>query len=80
MAGSQPGGSPKEIPSNLTMEELEKLAITKALDQCEGNRTHAAERLDIFCEDVIHRRKLTKKLSRSNRTTLRSIITTVWRW
>jgi DNA-binding NtrC family response regulator len=47
VASSQPGGSPKEIPSNLTMEELEKLAITKALDQCEGNRTHAAERLDI---------------------------------
>jgi DNA-binding NtrC family response regulator len=37
----------KEIPTNLTMEELEKLAITKALDQCGGNRTHAAERLDI---------------------------------
>jgi len=47
MASTQPGGSPKELPSNLTMEELEKLAITKALDQCEGNRTHAAERLDI---------------------------------
>ena len=29
------------------MEELEKLAITKALDQCGGNRTHAAERLGI---------------------------------
>ena len=29
------------------MEELEKLAITKALDQCHGNRTHAADRLGI---------------------------------
>ena len=29
------------------MEELEKLAITKALDQCAGNRTHAANRLGI---------------------------------
>jgi DNA-binding NtrC family response regulator len=29
------------------MEELEKLAITKALEQCGGNRTHAAERLKI---------------------------------
>jgi DNA-binding NtrC family response regulator len=29
------------------MEELEKLAITKALTQCGGNRTHAADRLGI---------------------------------
>jgi transcriptional regulator with PAS, ATPase and Fis domain len=39
--------TPKEIPTGLTMEELEKLAITKALDQCAGNRTHAATRLGI---------------------------------
>src|SRR3989440_3615343 len=39
--------NPKELPSNITMEELEKLAITKALDQCAGNRTHAANRLGI---------------------------------
>jgi DNA-binding NtrC family response regulator len=37
----------KEIPAGVTMEELEKLAITKALDQCAGNRTHAANRLGI---------------------------------
>jgi DNA-binding NtrC family response regulator len=29
------------------MDELEKLAITKALDACDGNRTHAAQRLNI---------------------------------
>ena len=46
-AGMAAGASPRELPTNLTMEELEKLAITKALDQCGGNRTHAAERLDI---------------------------------
>jgi DNA-binding NtrC family response regulator len=39
--------SPKEIPVGLTMEELERLAITKALDQYNGNRTHAANRLGI---------------------------------
>jgi DNA-binding NtrC family response regulator len=39
--------TPKEIPTGLTMEELEKLAITKALDSCAGNRTHAANRLGI---------------------------------
>jgi DNA-binding NtrC family response regulator len=46
-AGTANAGSPKEIPTGLTMEELEKLAITKALDQCAGNRTHAANRLGI---------------------------------
>jgi DNA-binding NtrC family response regulator len=39
--------NPSEIPTGLTMDELEKLAITKALDQCGGNRTHAANRLGI---------------------------------
>jgi DNA-binding NtrC family response regulator len=39
--------APREIPTNVTMEELEKLAIIKALDQCAGNRTHAANRLGI---------------------------------
>jgi len=48
MAGTaETGGTRKEIPTGLTMEELEKLAITKALDQCAGNRTHAANRLGI---------------------------------
>jgi two-component system, NtrC family, response regulator AtoC len=37
----------KEIPTGMTMEELEKLAITKALEQCGGKRTRAAETLGI---------------------------------
>jgi transcriptional regulator with PAS, ATPase and Fis domain len=37
----------KEIPAGMTMEELEKLAITKALEQCAGKRTRAAETLGI---------------------------------
>jgi two-component system response regulator HydG len=49
--------SPKEVPSGLTMEELEKLAITKALDHCNGNRTHAAGKLGISV------RTLQRKLS-----------------
>ncbi|HEY8746528.1 MAG TPA: sigma-54 dependent transcriptional regulator [Tepidisphaeraceae bacterium] len=40
-------GTQKDMPSNLTMDELERLAISKALEQCGGNRTHAAERLGI---------------------------------
>lgn len=35
------------IPAGLKIDELERLAITKALDQCSGNRTHAAGRLGI---------------------------------
>jgi DNA-binding NtrC family response regulator len=47
-AGSpQGGGTPKDLPTNMTMDQLEKLAITKALEQCGNNRTHAATRLGI---------------------------------
>jgi DNA-binding NtrC family response regulator len=44
IAGSAPA---RDLPTGLTMDELEKLAITKALDACDGNRTHAAQRLNI---------------------------------
>jgi transcriptional regulator with PAS, ATPase and Fis domain len=37
----------KDLPTGMTMEELEKLAITKALEQCGGKRTRAAESLGI---------------------------------
>jgi DNA-binding NtrC family response regulator len=46
LAGAQAAPA-VEIPSGLTMEELEKLAIANALDECRGNRTHAADRLGI---------------------------------
>jgi DNA-binding NtrC family response regulator len=36
-----------ELPTGLTMDELERMAIMKALDECGGNRTHAAARLKI---------------------------------
>jgi len=37
----------RELPTGMTMDELEKLAIAKALSECDGNRTHAANRLQI---------------------------------
>jgi DNA-binding NtrC family response regulator len=37
----------KDLPTGMTMEELEKLAITKALEQSGGKRTRAAESLGI---------------------------------
>jgi len=45
--GAPTAATPKEIPTGLTMVELEKMAIAKALDQFSGNRTHAAHRLGI---------------------------------
>jgi len=39
--------SASTIPSGLTMEQLERMAITKTLEECGGNRTHAATRLAI---------------------------------
>jgi DNA-binding NtrC family response regulator len=39
--------APGEIPAGLTMDELERLAIMRALEECGGNRTHAAARLKI---------------------------------
>ena len=47
LISAQQGGSSKDLPANLTMDELEKLAIAKALEQCGNNRTHAANRLGI---------------------------------
>ncbi len=46
LAGSPSAANAQAIPS-MSMEELEKLAITKALELCAGNRTHAAEKLKI---------------------------------
>jgi two-component system, NtrC family, response regulator HydG len=45
--GPNHGGAPKDLPTNMTMDQLEKLAITRALEQCGHNRTHAANRLGI---------------------------------
>jgi DNA-binding NtrC family response regulator len=45
--GNDNSNSSRHLPSNVSMEELERMAIQKALDQCNGNRTHAAMRLGI---------------------------------
>ena len=46
-AGALLSSKTTDLPTGLTMEELERLAITKAIDECDGNRTRAAERLGI---------------------------------
>jgi two-component system NtrC family response regulator len=45
--GSKEPSNPGQLPLGMTMEELERLAIIKALDMCGGNRTHASDRLGI---------------------------------
>lgn len=37
----------RELPPGLTMEQLERMAITSMLDECHGNRTRASDRLGI---------------------------------
>lgn len=39
--------APGALPIDMKIVDLEKLAISKALNQCDGNRTHAAGRLGI---------------------------------
>lgn len=68
--------SPKEVPTGLTMEELEKLAITKALDQCGGNRTHAAGKLGISVRTL--QRKLRQyELEQRAKPFLKDVLTEV---
>jgi len=72
--GSLPQTDSKEIPTGLTMEELEKLAITKALDQYAGNRTHAANRLGISVRTL--QRKLRQyELERRAKPYLNDVLT-----
>jgi two-component system response regulator HydG len=71
--GSVWSASPQGIPNGLTLEELERLAIAKALDQCHGNRTHAANRLGISVRTL--QRKLRQYEFERNRSTNDGILT-----
>jgi DNA-binding NtrC family response regulator len=74
MGTTETGSTRKEIPTGLTMEELEKLAITKALDGCAGNRTHAANRLGISVRTL--QRKLRQyELERGGQTFSNDVLT-----
>jgi DNA-binding NtrC family response regulator len=72
--GAQSLPASSEVPANLTMDELEKLAITKALDMCDGNRTHAANRLGISVRTL--QRKLQQyKLEKPNKPFPNDVLT-----
>jgi DNA-binding NtrC family response regulator len=54
-----------ELPQDMTIDELEKMAIIKALDSSGGNRTHAAQRLNISVRTLqrkLHQYELEKRV------------------
>jgi DNA-binding NtrC family response regulator len=75
MAASNSLAAPKEMTANLTMDELEKLAITKALEQCAGNRTHAAERLGISVRTLQRKLRHYEHLEGSGRADSTDVLT-----
>jgi DNA-binding NtrC family response regulator len=76
MMGSSGGPGPqKEMPSNLTMDELEKLAISKALEQCGGNRTHAAERLGISVRTLQRKLRHYENIEKNIKSVANDVVT-----
>lgn len=75
LAASNDMAAPKEMTANLTMDELEKLAITKALEQCAGNRTHAAERLGISVRTLQRKLRHYEHLERAIKSTPADVLT-----
>lgn len=75
MAASSDLAVPKEMPANLTMDELERLAITKALEQCGGNRTHAAERLGISVRTLQRKLRHYEHIDRNGKPTITDVLT-----
>jgi DNA-binding NtrC family response regulator len=67
--------APKEMAANLTMDELEKLAITKALEQCGGNRTHAAERLGISVRTLQRKLRHYEQIERTIKGGISDVLT-----
>jgi len=75
LAASNEAATPKDMPANLTMDELERLAITKALDQCGGNRTHAAERLGISVRTLQRKLRHYEQIERSGKAAVSDVLT-----
>ena len=75
MAVANSDAASKEMPSNITMDELERLAINKALDQCGGNRTHAAERLGISVRTLQRKLRHYEQLERAAKAASQDVLT-----
>ena len=57
LSGSSNGEGQIEIPKGTSLEELEQAAVKQMLDRCDGNRTHAAEKLGISVRTLQRRLK-----------------------
>jgi len=77
LAASSDVAAPKDMPSNLTMEELERLAINKALEQCAGNRTHAAERLGISVRTLQRKLRHYEQIERNGKPATDDVLTRI---
>ena len=75
LAASNEAATPKDMPANLTMDQLERLAITKALDQCGGNRTHAAERLGISVRTLQRKLRHYEQIERGGKEAISDVLT-----
>jgi len=75
LAASSDLAPPKEMPNNLTMDELERLAIRKALEQCDGNRTHAAERLGISVRTLQRKLRHYEQIERNGKPAVDDVLT-----
>jgi two-component system response regulator AtoC len=75
LAASSELAPPKEMPNNLTMDELERLAIRKALEQCDGNRTHAAERLGISVRTLQRKLRHYEQIERNGKPAVDDVLT-----
>jgi two-component system response regulator HydG len=70
IAASAGPGAPRTMPSDMTMDELERLAINKALEQCGGNRTHAADKLGISVRTLQRKLLHYKALERGEKVSI----------
>ena len=60
---------------DMTIDQLEQLAITRALQQCVGNRTHAAEKLGISVRTLQRKIRHYEKAKRNNRPDSSDVLT-----
>lgn len=63
------------LPDDLTIDELEQLAINRALEQCTGNRTHAAEKLGISVRTLQRKIRHYEKAKRNSRPDTSDVLT-----
>ena len=75
LAASSEASRANELPEGLTIDELERMAITRALDQCAGNRTHAADRLGISVRTLQRKIRHYEKTAHNRKSPTSDVLT-----